>query len=297
MKTADVVIPEHRHRMLDPSAARSLMESIREVGLLNPIVVQRDGTLVAGLHRHAACEMLGWTEIPATVVDLDVLRAELAELDENLEHSPLTVLQRSEHLARRKEIYESLHPETKVGAASGAAGGGKKAKDPESGSFVPVPAFIDDTAQRTGRSRTVIAEEVKIARDLPRDVRDAVRGTPTANNKSALRTLADLPPDQQREVVAAGPEAIAAAAKVKRTKKAQECVVKPTDAEAPEESTKVQSKSAAHGVPAGKSEIPMLDPFERFVMTVRSLLEDDLSDPRLRAELRVALQDLDSARQ
>lgn len=201
MKTADVVIPEHRHRTMNPASVRSLMESIREVGLLNPITVQKDGVLIAGLHRHAACELLGWTEIPATIVDLDDLRAELAELDENLEHSPLTVLQRSEHLARRKEIYESLHPETKAGVAGGKASGAARGErtDPDSGS---VPAFIDDTAQRTGRSRTVIAEEVKIARDLPRDVRDAVRGTKVADSKSDLGKLARMPEGKQRAVAA-----------------------------------------------------------------------------------------------
>jgi hypothetical protein len=39
---------------------------------------------------------------------------------------------------------------------------GQTSKDPDSGSL-ETPAFVDDTASKTGRSRSVIAEEVKIA--------------------------------------------------------------------------------------------------------------------------------------
>jgi ParB family chromosome partitioning protein len=49
---------------------RSLAASIEEVGLLHPIVVRRDGRLIAGERRLAACKELGWTHVPVTFVDL-----------------------------------------------------------------------------------------------------------------------------------------------------------------------------------------------------------------------------------
>ncbi|MBI5545842.1 MAG: ParB N-terminal domain-containing protein [Deltaproteobacteria bacterium] len=115
LKVADISIPEYRKRGQTLDKVRELVGSIRELGLLNPISVSKDFELVSGLHRFAACTALGWTEIPACVLDLDALHLELAELDENLIRNELTALERGEQLARREEIYETLHPETRHG--------------------------------------------------------------------------------------------------------------------------------------------------------------------------------------
>jgi ParB family chromosome partitioning protein len=66
---ADIIVGErHRKDMGDISA---LAASIREVGLLHPIVITPDGELIAGERRLRAVESLGCSEISATVVDLD----------------------------------------------------------------------------------------------------------------------------------------------------------------------------------------------------------------------------------
>jgi ParB family chromosome partitioning protein len=78
MKISDVMVgPRYRRELGDIA---SLAHSIAEVGLLHPIVVRPDRMLIAGRRRLAACQQLGWDEIPATEVDLDeILRGELAE--------------------------------------------------------------------------------------------------------------------------------------------------------------------------------------------------------------------------
>jgi len=45
-----------------------LQRSIARLGLLMPIAVTPDGRLLAGLRRLRACQALGWTAIPVTVV-------------------------------------------------------------------------------------------------------------------------------------------------------------------------------------------------------------------------------------
>ena len=118
-----IVVPPKRRALRDVS---ELALSIQEIGLLQPIVVTTDHRLVAGLHRLEACRSLGWTSIPASVVRLSQLKAELAELDENMERAELTVLERAEGLARRKRLYELLYPETRAVTVRGGPGRGER---------------------------------------------------------------------------------------------------------------------------------------------------------------------------
>ena len=105
-----------RIRQADQGAIERLAKSISQVGLMNPITVTTDNTLVAGLHRLEACKRLGWESIPVTTVKYaDELTRELAEIDENLMRNDLSELMQGIHHARRKRIYEQLHPETKAG--------------------------------------------------------------------------------------------------------------------------------------------------------------------------------------
>lgn len=77
-----MVGPRVRRDMGDLDA---LAASIADVGLLQPIVVKPDGTLVAGQRRLEACKRLGWDDVPVHVVCTasDALKALKAERDEN----------------------------------------------------------------------------------------------------------------------------------------------------------------------------------------------------------------------
>jgi ParB/RepB/Spo0J family partition protein len=90
-----------------------LMASIQEVGLLQAIWVTPRGIryrVIFGGRRLMACKRLGWSEIPAVVLKMDDLHAELATIDENLVRQELTLLERSEQLSRKKETdFSVLH--------------------------------------------------------------------------------------------------------------------------------------------------------------------------------------------
>ncbi len=107
-------------RPINLDGISELARSISEIGLLNPITIDQEHTLVAGLHRLEAAKRLGWTEVECNVCTLDALQTELAEIDENVVRTELSVIEYGELLERRKEIYESLHPETKAGQAQAA---------------------------------------------------------------------------------------------------------------------------------------------------------------------------------
>lgn len=72
----------------DMGDVSSLADSITRHGLLHPVVVKSDNTLVAGHRRLEAVRLLGWTDIPVTVIDVADLLS--AERDENAERKDFT---------------------------------------------------------------------------------------------------------------------------------------------------------------------------------------------------------------
>lgn len=189
-----IVVKQGRRSLGDLT---ELMVSIRAIGLLNPISITTDNRLIAGAHRLEACKRLGWTVIPASVVALDEIDAELAEIDENLIRNELTVLQRSEQLLRRRELYLVKHPQTKRGGAPGRAGGGKRAK------AEMISAFADDAALKIGVTSRTIRHEMQIARGLTDQVKELIRGTALEDNKVELLRLARKPLEEQRRIIEA----------------------------------------------------------------------------------------------
>lgn len=149
-----------------PDAVRELADSISAVGLLNPITVDRDNTLIAGLHRLEAAKLLGWTEIECHVSSLEGLQAELAEIDENFVRTDLEVMEFGKLLLRRKEIYEMLHPETKSGISQANAMNRAQGKNVSERGAATSKSFARDTADKLGISPRSVEEKIQIARDI-----------------------------------------------------------------------------------------------------------------------------------
>jgi N6-adenosine-specific RNA methylase IME4 len=101
----------HRRDMGDLDA---LAKSIRLVGLLHPLVLDKHGTLIAGERRLRACaDLLGWSEIAVTIVDLaEIVRGELAENADRKDFLP------SEIEAIRRALALSIAAETPRGRPS-----------------------------------------------------------------------------------------------------------------------------------------------------------------------------------
>lgn len=197
----DLTVIQVLNRGRELGSVDELAKSIQAVGLLQPIVVDVFGRLVAGRHRLEAARKLDWKTIRALVIGFDDdLHRELAELDENLVRNDVTALERVKLMDRRKQIYETLYPATRHGAAPGKKGGGKVAsasKDPDSGSFV------DATARATGRSRSTIAEEATLGAKISDEAAAILKGHPIENNKSDLKDFAKIPKKEQAAVAQA----------------------------------------------------------------------------------------------
>src|SRR5438105_9124964 len=66
--------PDQPRKTFDAESIQELANSIKEVGLLQPIIVRKVGDegryiVVAGERRHRACELLEWQSMDAIVID------------------------------------------------------------------------------------------------------------------------------------------------------------------------------------------------------------------------------------
>ena len=211
-------------RPLQTADVDKLAASIREIGLIQPVTVRaaiingnvaKDGfQIVAGHHRVAAARALGWTEIDAIVVQAEGhLEAELIEIDENLVRSELSVAQRAHYTARRKEVWEALHPEPTrdyglesyddegndpVGGATCATNddlrsdGRKKGPQHHKG-------FAAATAEVTGESKAQINRNVARAEAIGPDI---LKLSGTSLDKGVeLDALAKLPEPERKDLI------------------------------------------------------------------------------------------------
>jgi len=55
----------------DTTDVSSLAKSIEDNGLLEPLVISRDGVLISGHRRLAAVKSLGWEDVEVRVVDVE----------------------------------------------------------------------------------------------------------------------------------------------------------------------------------------------------------------------------------
>ena len=170
-----------------------LARSIAAVGLMNPITVTQDNTLIAGLHRLEAAKRLGWTEIECTVSDADGLQAELAEIDENFVRAGLSHRELGDLLLRRKELYEVIHPETRQGMRNGQTVKNDKL------TVLQAKPFSEDTADKLGISKRTVERLVQTAANLTPEAKKIIRDSDTKITRGDALKISRLPPDQQAE--------------------------------------------------------------------------------------------------
>ena len=95
--------PYQPRQEIDEIELRELAGSIHEVGLIQPIVVRKVKSgyeLVAGERRFRACQLLGLTEIPAILMELDDKNTAALSLIENLQRKNLNYFEEAKAYAR-----------------------------------------------------------------------------------------------------------------------------------------------------------------------------------------------------
>ena len=79
--------PGHPYKVEDNAGMEALTESVREQGILTPLLVRRTGSgyeVISGHRRLRAAERAGLTEVPVRIVEMDRDAAAVALVDSNL---------------------------------------------------------------------------------------------------------------------------------------------------------------------------------------------------------------------
>ena len=164
-----------------------------KIGLINAITLLPDGTLMAGRHRLAAAKLLGWKTIPAVIMELGELDAELVEIDENLRRSELTILEEAQHYARRDEIMQAK------GLRAKASNGRNQHTSAVGAPGAPTITTAQMAAQM-GMSERAAQERMQIARGITPPVQELIAEHPVANSTKALLAIARQDSAAQAEI-------------------------------------------------------------------------------------------------
>jgi len=157
---------------LDPARLAELAASIRESGIVQPILVRRRGErfqIIAGERRFRAAEAAGLATVPVTVRDVDDEHLLELALVENIQREELNPIEEA-------QAYHRLQDEFRL--------------------------TQEEIARRVGRDRTTVANTLRLLR-LPRELREMV----AAARLDAGHARALLALDRAEDQVALGREA------------------------------------------------------------------------------------------
>ncbi|GGM92660.1 chromosome partitioning protein ParB [Thermus composti] len=150
--------PHQPRKRFSPEALEELAQSIREKGLLQPLLVRPKGEgyeLVAGERRYRAAQMAGLQEVPALVRDLSDREALELALVENLQREDLSPLEEARG-------YQAL---------------------------LEMGLTQEEVAKRVGKARSTVANALRLLQ-LPLEVQEALEaGAITAGHARALLML------------------------------------------------------------------------------------------------------------
>ncbi len=193
-------------RAVKEDKVAELMESIKTNGLLNPITIDQNFQLIAGLHRLTACKLLGLPQIECTIITCaDANQSRLAEIDENLIRSELNALERAELWLERDLILDELGLRAKSGNSQSAKKKGEI--------ISPLLRTTLELAKETGYTDRTFQHGKQIARNIAPEVKDLIRPTELASSPTALLKVARAGTSERQQAEQAEQAAKAAQAR------------------------------------------------------------------------------------
>ena len=188
--------PYQPRQDFDESTIQSLAQSIKEHGMLQPIVVRRVGDryqLIAGERRLRAATAAGWSKVPVQVHEVDDRQVAELALVENIQRKDLNALEKAASFQQYLETYRCTQ---------------------------------EELAKRVKVDRSTIANLIRLL-ELPEAVQDAVRnGDITPGHARALLPLGD-----EREQIAFCKRIQAESLNVRVTEEEVQAMIQKADAD------------------------------------------------------------------
>ena len=156
--------PKQPRRHFDAATLAELAESIKARGLLQPIVVARDGDgylLMAGERRWRAAQLAGLETVPALIREDDPLEVAMIE---NLQREDLTALEEAEGLGQLIERYGYTH---------------------------------EQLAEMLGKSRPYVSNTL-VLRRLPDEIKTQCYAEPSVSREILIQIAREESPERQR---------------------------------------------------------------------------------------------------
>ena len=145
-------------KQFDPDALADLADSIREHGIIQPLTVRKLQSgyyqIIAGERRWRAARMAGLDQVPAIVVEADDRKAMELAMIENLQREDLNPIEEAEGYRQLMEQYNLTQEETaqRVGKSRSVVANALRLLN----LCPPVRAMVEDGRLSNGHARTIL---------------------------------------------------------------------------------------------------------------------------------------------
>ena len=145
-------------KQFDPDALADLADSIREHGIIQPLTVRKLQSgyyqIIAGERRWRAARMAGLDQVPAIVIEADDRKAMELAMIENLQREDLNPIEEAEGYRQLMEQYNLTQEETaqRVGKSRSVVANALRLLN----LCPPVRAMVDDGRLSNGHARTIL---------------------------------------------------------------------------------------------------------------------------------------------
>lgn len=174
----------HPFKVLDDETMAETVESIKQVGIANPLIVRPDPDggyeIISGHRRHHAAELAGLDSLPVIVRELDDDAAVIMMVDSNIQRE--TILPSERAFAYKMKMDAIRHQGARSDLTSDQVG--------------PKLTAAEKVAMDAGDSQTQVKRFVRLTNLIP-EIRDMVDTKQIAFNPAV--ELSYLKPEEQRE--------------------------------------------------------------------------------------------------
>ena len=174
----------HPFKVLDDETMAETVESIKQVGIANPLIVRPDPDggyeIISGHRRHHAAELAGLDALPVIVRELDDDAAVIMMVDSNIQRE--TILPSERAFAYKMKMDAIRHQGARSDLTSDQVG--------------PKLTAAEKVAMDAGDSQTQVKRFVRLTNLIP-EIRDMVDTKQIAFNPAV--ELSYLKPEEQRE--------------------------------------------------------------------------------------------------